>query len=133
MSGGISSMNKTLSVLQLVLAILYVMAGIWKLTGEGPILQETMPGFSLFLIHAVGLAETLAGLCLALPVIVRKWDVAAAWAGAFLAVEAAIFVVHHLRHGAYGPAAVTLVLGLLASFIAWKRFKTRERGGSATV
>jgi hypothetical protein len=99
------------------------MAGLWKVTGEGPMLEKMMPGFSLALIRLVGLGEALAGLGLVLPAAARNWAAVAGWAGAILAAEAAVFVVYHLGHGAYMAAGATLVLGLLAAFVAWGRFK----------
>jgi hypothetical protein len=82
-----------------------------------------MPGLSLALIRLVGLGETLAGLGLVLPVVARSWTAVAGWSGAILAAEAAVFVVYHLWHGAYMPVGATLILGLLATFVAWGRFK----------
>lgn len=116
-------MNRALWVVQIVLAALYVMAGLWKVTGQGPMLEKMMPGFSLSLIRLVGLGEALAGLGLVLPVAVRSWAAVAGWAGAILAAEAAVFVVYHLRHGAQTPAGASLVLGLLAAFVAWGRLR----------
>lgn len=116
-------MNTALWVVQVVLAALYVMAGVWKVTGQGPMLEKMMPGFSLALIRLVGLGEALVGLGLVLPAAARSWVAVAGWAGAILAVEAAVFVVYHLRHGAFMPAGASFVLGLLAAFVAWGRFK----------
>ena len=65
--------------------------------------------------------EALAGLCLVLPAAARRWAAVAGWAGAILAAEAVVFVVYHLSHGAYVPAGASLVLGLLAAFVAWRR------------
>lgn len=116
-------MNTALWVVQIVLAALYVMAGLWKVTGQGPMLEKMMPGFSLALIRLVGLGEALVGLGLVLPAAARSWAAVAGWAGAILAAEAAVFVVYHLWRGAYMPAGASLVLGLLAAFVAWGRFK----------
>src|SRR2546430_17515689 len=55
-------MNTALWVVQVVLAVLYVIAGLGKIMGQGPMLEKMMPGFSLALIRLVGLGETLAGL-----------------------------------------------------------------------
>src|SRR6266498_5352837 len=109
-------MNAALWVVQRVLAALYVMAGLWKVTGQGPTLETMMPGFSLTVIRLVGLGEALAGLALLLPAIARSWAAVAGWAGAILAAEAAVFVVYHLWHRAYMPAGASLILGLLAAF-----------------
>ncbi len=114
-------MNTALSVVQIVLAALYVMAGVQKVTGQGPVLENMMPGFSLALIRLVGLGEALAGLGLVLPAAARSWAAVAGWAGAILAAEAAVFVVYHLRRRAYVPTGATVVLGLLAAFVAWGR------------
>ena len=114
-------MNTALWVVQVVLAVLYVIAGLGKIMGQGPMLEKMMPGFSLALIRLVGLGEALAGLGLALPAAARRWAAVAGWAGAILATEAVVFVVYHLSHGAYVPAGASLVLGLLAAFVAWRR------------
>jgi len=116
-------MNTALWVVQIVLAALYVMAGLQKVTGQGPMLEQMMPGLSLTLIRVIGLGEALAGLGLVLPAAARTWTTIAGWAGAILAVEAAVFVVYHLWHRAYVPTGATLVLGVLAAFVAWGRLK----------
>ena len=116
-------MNTALWIIQIVLAILYIMAGLYKITGQAPALEESMPGFSLTLIRLVGVGEALAALALVLPLFMRSWSKIAGWAGAILAVEAVVFVVYHLSHGASKPAVATLILGLLAAFVAVKRFK----------
>lgn len=116
-------MSTALWVAQIVLAALYLVAGLWKVTGPGPMLKKMMPGLSLALIRLVGLGETLAGLGLVLPVAAPGWAAVGGWAGAILAVEAAVFVVYRLRHRAYVPAGATVILGLLATFVAWGRFK----------
>lgn len=114
-------MNTALWVVQIILAALYVLSGLWKVTGQGPMREKMMPGFSLALIRVVGLGEALAGAGLVLPAAARSWAAVAGWAGAILAAEAAVFVVYHLWHGAYVPAAASLVLGVLAGFVAWGR------------
>lgn len=60
-----------LHLVQIVLAALSVMAGISKVTEQGPTLEQLMPGLSLDLIRLVGLGELLAGLGLVLPVVAR--------------------------------------------------------------
>jgi putative oxidoreductase len=122
-SGGENKMNTALWVVQTLLAVLYLMAGVWKVTGQAATLEKMMPGFSPASIRLVGLGEALVGLCLVLPAAARSWAMVAGWAGAILAVEAAVFVVYHLWRGAYMPAGATLILGLLAAFVAWGRFK----------
>ena len=100
-----------------------VMAGLWKITGQGPVLEKMMPDLSLALIRVIGLGEIWMGLGLVLPTAARSWAAVTGWAGAILAAEAVVFLLYHLWHKAYMPAGATLVLGLLAAFVAWGRFK----------
>lgn len=116
-------MNTLLWVVQGVLAALYVVAGLGKVMGQGPGLEQAMPGFSLGLIRMVGLGEAVVALGLVIPAVVRSWAAVAGWAGAILAAEAALFVAYHLGHRAYMPAGASVVLGLLATFVAWGRLK----------
>ena len=116
-------MNIALLIIQIILAALYIMAGIYKIIGQAPTLESSMPGMSLNLIRIFGLLEALAGLGLAIPLVKKSWSRMAGWAATFLAVEALVFVLYHLSHKANGPAMATLILGLLATFLAWKKFK----------
>src|SRR5438309_10686164 len=101
-------MNTALWVVQIVLAVLYVIAGLSKIAGQGPMLEKMMPGFSLALIRLVGLGETLAGLGLVLPAVARRRPAVAGWAGAILAAEAVVFVISPLGNGPYVPAGAPL-------------------------
>ena len=116
-------MNILLLLIQIILAALYIMAGIYKITGQAPTLESSMPGMSLNLIRIIGLIEALAGIGLLLPLFRRSWSAFAGWAGAILAIEAVVFVVYHLSHKANGPATATVILGFLAAFVAWKRLR----------
>jgi putative oxidoreductase len=109
-------MNTALWVVQIVLAALYVMAGLWKVTGQGPMLEKMMPGLSLTLIHLIGLGEPLAGFALVLPAVTRRWPSVAGWAGALLAAEAAVFVVYHLYQGRLYAGRSHIGLGALGRF-----------------
>lgn len=116
-------MNVALWVVQSVLAVLYTMAGLWKVSGQEPVLVQAMPDLSIGLIRTVGVLEAVAALGLVLPVIARDKIAVAGWAGALLSLEAALFAVYHVRHHAYAPAGATVVLGLLAAFVSWGRTK----------
>ena len=114
-------MNAALWIVQIVLAALYLMAGGYKLFGPGVGLEATMPGMSLGLIRLIGIIEGLAALGLLLPMVARNRMKIAMWAAVVLAIEAVLFVFYHLKHGANGPAVATLLLGLVAVFVASKR------------
>src|SRR3989449_10803276 len=111
-------MNTALWVAQTVLAALYVMAGLHKVTGQGSMLEKMMPGMSLALVRVIGVGEALAGFALVLPAAARGWAAVAGWAGAILAAEAGVVVVYHLLDRAYVPTGGPVVLGLPAAFLA---------------
>src|SRR3989442_9493976 len=90
-------MNTALWVVQIVLAVLYVIAGLSKIAGQGPMLEKMMPGFSLALIRLVGLGETLAGLGLVLPAGAPRGAGGAGWGRAILAAAAGVVVFFHPR------------------------------------
>ena len=116
-------MNILLIIIQILLGGLYLMAGAYKVAGQAPMLEASMPGMSISLIRIIGIVEALAGTGLLFPLFRRSWTRMAAWSATILAVEALAFVLYHLKHHANGPAMATLMLGLLAAFLAWKRFK----------
>src|SRR2546427_9316401 len=111
-------MNTALWVVQIVLAVLYVIAGLSKIAGQGPMLEKMMPGFSLALIRLVGLGETLAGLGLVLPAVARRGTAVAGWAGAILAAEAGLFFFYPPWGGAFLAARALFGFGLLAPLLA---------------
>jgi hypothetical protein len=123
-------MTIVLWLLRIVLALLYVAAGGWKLVGPGPALETAMPGFSLGLIRLVGVFEVAMALGLVLPALARSWTAVAVWAGGLLALEAVAFVVYHLLHRAAAPAVATLILGAVAAFVAWRLGRARPAGTS---
>src|SRR2546427_1225463 len=112
-------MNTALWVVQIVLAVLYVIAGLSKIAGQGPMLEKMMPGFSLALIRLVGLGETLAGLGPVRPAVARRWTAVAGWAGAILAAGAGVVVFFPPWRRAYVPAGASLVFGRRGAFGAW--------------
>src|SRR2546427_10857544 len=105
-------MNTALWVVQIVLAVLYVIAGLSKIAGQGPMLEKMMPGFSLALIRLVGLGETLAGLGLVLPAGARRGTAGAGWAGANRGGEGGGVVYSHPGRAGVVPRAAVVVLGL---------------------
>jgi hypothetical protein len=120
-------MKTLLWIVQVILGVLYLMGGLYKLFGAAPAMEAMMPGFTLPLIRTVAVVETLAALGLLVPVVARRKQMWAACAGLVLAVEAVLFVVYHIAHKAWGPAVATVLLGFLAGWVA----KARSRRASA--
>ena len=116
-------MRIVLWVLQFLLAAAFLAHG-WLLLAPPASLIEQMnasmaPWFRIFL----GYAEVLAAVGLTLPGITRvlPWLVPCAAVGIMIVMISA--TVFHLVRGELSSAAVTLILLVIASFVAYMRWK----------
>jgi hypothetical protein len=126
-------MNITLWILQVLLALAFLAHGLLFLSPPPDIavqMNAFLPRwFQLFL----GMAEVLAAVGLTLPGLTRilPWLVPAAAAGVMIVTVSA--TVLHLSRGELSSAATTFVLLLIASVVAygrWRRLPITPRGGS---
>lgn len=116
-------MNVVLWVLQVLLAVAFAAHG-WLLLAPPAAIIEQMnasmnPGFRLFL----GVAEVLAAVGLTLPGITRvqPWLVPCAAAGVMIVMISA--TIFHVARGEVGSAATTVVLLVVATFVAYARWR----------
>lgn len=118
-------MNTVLWIIQIVLAIAFVLAGSMKLS-QGKKLQDKMAwmkDFSDTAVRGVGATELLGGIGLILPAAtgIAVWLTPLAAAG--LAVTMALAVLTHARlKDPVAQYVPSIVLGLLSLFVAWQRF-----------
>jgi putative oxidoreductase len=115
-------MNIVLWVLQVLLAAAFLAHGLFMLFPPPDVLAQMafMPtAFRIFL----GVAEVLAAVGLTLPGITRilPWLVLAAAAGLMVVMISA--TIFHIARGEVSGAAVTAVLFLMATFVAYKRWR----------
>jgi len=116
-------MNIVLWVLQVLLMAAFLAHGLFLLFPPAEMLEQmsaTMsPPFRLFL----GVAEVLAAVGLTLPGITRvqPWLVAAAAAGVMIVMISA--TVLHINRGETSSAIITAVLLIMATFVAYMRWK----------
>ena len=115
-------MNVALWIVQGLLAALFLFAGVMKLVlpieaMKGPI---DFPGWFL---RFIGVVETLGGLGVILPGIFRIATglTPLAAAGLVIIMMGAVYVT--LSSGEIGSAVIPLVVGLLAAFIAYGRWR----------
>jgi len=115
-------MNILLWVLQGLLAMLFLFAGVMKfvMSVEEMTKQMPMPGWFL---HFIGVAEILGGIGLVLPGILRIRTGLMPLAAAGLVVIMMGATVVNLQTGQRGPAAMTVVFGLLLAFVAHSRWR----------
>jgi uncharacterized membrane protein YphA (DoxX/SURF4 family) len=115
-------MNIILWVLQVLLALAFLAHG-WILLFPSPEIlagMSSLPrGFWIFL----GVAEVLAAVGLTLPGLTRiqPWLVPCAAAGLMLVMISA--TIFHITRGEVGAAATTAVLLIVATFVAYRRWK----------
>jgi putative oxidoreductase len=116
-------MNIVLWILQVLLALAFAAHG-WMFLFPPPeiavLMNESMPRwFQLFL----GVAEILAAIGLTLPGLTRILPAAIVWAAAGIMIVMVSATIWHLVRGEFSSAGITLVLLLMATFVAYKRHR----------
>jgi len=121
--------NRTLWTIQILLAALFVFAGIMKLAApmEELAKQAALPGPFL---KFIGVAELLGGLGLALPGLVRTLPVLTPVAAAGLVVIMGGAVTLTAARGPAATALVPFVVGVLAAIVAYGRWRIAPLEGS---
>jgi hypothetical protein len=127
--GNSKKIGALLWTLQGLLAALFLFAGAMKLIMplEALVAQSSLPGWFLLFI---GVAEVLGGLGLILPGLVRVQTRLTPLAAAGLVIIMFGATALTVADGHVAPAAMPLVIGILAAFIAYGRVELlphRER------
>jgi uncharacterized membrane protein YphA (DoxX/SURF4 family) len=119
-------MNTLLWTLQIVLALVFAVAGSVKLIQPRDQLAKTLGGwvddFPTPLLKPLGLAELLGAAGLIVPPLVRIAPVLAAVAAGGLSVTMIGAIITHARRGEYPNVAINVVLAIMAATVAWGRF-----------
>ena len=122
-------MNVALWIVQSLLAALFLFAGIMKLVV--PLEQLAGPvAFPGWFLRFIGVAETLGGLGLILPGLLRIRPGLTPLAAAGLVIIMIGATGIGLKVGDYATALMPLVVGLLAAFVAYGRWRLVPHGGS---
>ncbi|MEU5875133.1 DoxX family protein [Glycomyces sp. NPDC047369] len=118
-------MNVLLWILQGLLALAFLAAGVMKTTQPKEKLAPQMPwvnDFSAGTVKFVGIAEFLGAVGLILPAVTGIAVVLTPLAAAGLALTMVLAAAYHVRKGEYSALVVNGVLFLIAAVIAWGRF-----------
>jgi uncharacterized membrane protein YphA (DoxX/SURF4 family) len=118
--------NITLWVVQGLLAVMFGIAGFMKLTMPIAELTEKMvwPGAApSALVRFIGLSELAAAIGLIAPAATRIKPVLTPLAGVGLVIVMLFAAIFHITRGELGALPTNLVLGALAAFVAWGRFR----------
>ena len=123
---------------QIALAIVFALAGGMKVSMPAAELAKMTPGIPLSFLRFIGIAELAGAIGLILPALTRIAPVLTPLASSGFVVVMASAAILHLVRGQFGELVVVIVLGALAYFVAWGRFKRapiarRERHGTVRL
>src|SRR5690606_30574691 len=118
--------NIALWTAQIALAAMFIIAGWPKVTTPIQELATAMPlavEAPEALVRFIGISEWLAAIGLILPGVLRIKPILISLAAAGLVVIMLLAIIYHLSKGEVGPSVFNLVLGVLAYFVAWGRYR----------
>ncbi|MGC4115998.1 MAG: DoxX family protein [Myxococcales bacterium] len=119
------ALNIGLWIAQVLLAVAFGMAGLMKLTTPIEVLAQNMNWVAdqPWLVRFIGGSEVAGALGMLLPALTRILPRLTALAGLGLVVVMVLAAGFHATRGELGAIPVTLILGSLAAFVAWGRFR----------
>lgn len=120
------AMHITLWIFQIILGGMFIMAGVMKSTGSIAELAAKMTwvnDFSAPMVRFVGISELLGGIGLILPSLLRIQPKLSIWAAIALAVVMLLAIIYHIVKNEAQLMAPSVIMGILAVFIAWGRSK----------
>lgn len=118
--------NILLWIAQVLLAIMFGMAGLMKTLQPITSLAEMLPWVDQspeLLVRFIGVSELLAAVGLLLPAILKIQPKLTAFAGLGLAVIMLLALVFHVSRGEYEAIGINVFLGGVAYFVFWGRNK----------
>jgi hypothetical protein len=118
-------MNVVLWIVQGVLAVIFLMAGVIKVTQPREKLLKQLPwveDFSTGTVRFIRVMELLAAIGLILPALTGVAVFLTPLAATGLVVMMLLAVLTHIRRREPGAIVFTAVLMLAAAFVAWGRF-----------
>ncbi len=121
-----TGLNITTWALQALMALLFLMGGLYNISQPIEVLAPKMSYVNYFPIWAVKLiaaSEVLGAIGLLLPDILRIKTILTPLAALGLALVMLFATIYHITHGEANEAPMTIVLGIIVSFIAWIRYK----------
>lgn len=119
-------MNIALWIVAGIVAAAFFGAGLMKITGKREQMLERMPwvaDYTQTQVKLIGVVEVLGALGLILPAVTSIAPILVPIAATGLAITGVLAALMHIRRGdGFAAAIPSLVLALLAAFVAWGRF-----------
>lgn len=119
-------MNIALWVVQGLLGLMFLMAGVMKASQPVEGLVESLPWVTSvpeWLVRFIGVSELLGGVGLLLPSILRIKPVLTVWAAIGLAVVMLFAAIFHASRGEFPAIGMNVTMIAMFAFIAWGRSK----------
>ena len=120
------ALHVTLWIAQVLLAAMFLMSGLMKVSQPIDQLSKMLPWASQVpeaLVRFIGIAEFLGALGLILPSLLRVQPKLTPIAAVGLALVQLFAIAFHISRGETGVIGMNFILLLIAAFIAWGRFK----------
>ncbi|MGO4385635.1 DoxX family protein [Specibacter sp. RAF43] len=117
-------MNVFLWIVQILLACMFLLAGVMKSTRPIATLAQKMSWVNHYpagVVRLVGAVELLAAIGLVLPLATGIAPILTPLAAVGLAAVMVLAAVYHLRHKEFSGVGINAVLFLLAAVVAWGR------------
>ena len=117
--------NIGLWVVQVLVGLMFVMAGFMKSTQPIEAMAANMPWVAELpaLVRFIGISELLGGLGMILPAATRILPILTPAAGGGLVTVMILAAGFHLVRGEFSSIVANAVLGLLAAVVVWGRLK----------
>jgi uncharacterized membrane protein YphA (DoxX/SURF4 family) len=116
-------MNIVLWILQVLLAIAFFAHGMLFLTPPAAIVEQMNASLPRWFQLFLGVAEVLAAVGLTLPGLTRVLPWLVTWAAAGIMIVMVSATVFHIARAEYSSAAITLLLLVMATFVAYVRHR----------
>ncbi len=119
-------MNAALWTAQILLTLIFLFTGTTKLVMPIAELTRQMPGTGWF-VRPLGVAEVVGAIGVTLPWLVGLWPALTPLAAAGLIIIMVGATVYSVKFGAAVLALIPVVVGLLAVFVAYGRWRLTAR------
>ncbi len=120
------ALHFSLWIIQILLAVMFGLAGFIKSTMPIPALAQKMAWVGstpVVLVRLIGLSELAAAIGLILPAALRIRPGLTGLAATGLLAIMMLAVPFHIQRGEANLIGVPIVLGALAAFVGWGRFR----------
>jgi len=118
-------MNIVLWVLQVLLAAAFLAHGLLFLFPPASVVEQMNASLPRWFQLFLGVAEVLAAVGLTLPGMTRILPWLVTWAASGIIIVMVSATIFHIARGEFSSAAVTFVLLIMATFVAYMRGRVR--------